>query len=83
MKKQSQESQSKTQVKMDPESEGFTDLSNCRKQLEWDEVMRILEASSKGHIMLSYEHKTILEAISRGQYVFVTGSIGTAIFLIL
>ena len=55
MKKQSQESQSKTQVKMDPESEGFTDLSNCRKQLEWDEVMRILEASLKGHIMLSYE----------------------------
>ena len=72
MKKQSHESQSKTHVKMDQESKGFTDL-----------LKRILEASSKGHIMLSYEQKTILEAISRGKYVFVTGSIGTATFLIL
>ena len=65
MKKQSQESQSKSHIKMDQESEGFTNLSK-----------RILEASSKGHIMLSDEQKTVLEAVSRVQSIFVTGSAG-------
>ena len=51
---------------MDQESKGFTDLSK-----------RILEASSKGHIMLFDEQKIVLEAVSRVQSIFVIGSAGT------
>jgi DNA replication protein DnaC len=77
MKIQSQGSQSESQVKMGSESGGFSEISNCREHVGWDEVMRMLEAHSKGHITLSNEQITVLKAVSRGESVFLTGSAGT------
>jgi len=48
-----------------------------RKHLECKDMMRILDDHSKGHITLSNEKMTVMNAISRGEYLFLTGSAGT------
>ena len=77
MKIQSQVSQSEPQVKMASESGGFSKISNCREYVGCDEVMRMLEARSKGHTTLSNEQIIVLKVVSRGESVFLTGSAGT------
>lgn len=40
--------------------------------------MRMWEAHSEGHIRLSNEQMTVLNAVSRGEYMFLTGYAGTS-----
>lgn len=72
--KQSEGSQSESKVKIGSETGGLSAITNCKQQeVEWNKVMRMWEAHSEGHIRLSNEQMTVLNAISRGEYVFLTG----------
>ena len=83
MKKQSQESQSESQVKIGSKSGGFSELFQLHRKVSMGRSHEKIgeplfyKPNSKGHITLSDEQKTVLGVASRGQSVLVTDSTGT------